>query len=1456
MVEARGRPPREVAVDVEPGQQVAELLRALATHLGVDGDGRLGLYCRRTGGWLEGEREIASTGLRTGDRVDLWDRSGTPPGWTHDARQVAAVDLLVVGGPDAGRRVPLPPGEHRLGSSRYASILLADPSLSKVHLLITVSPWGAVTIADPGTENGSFVGGGRIAGPTPVETGQLVVSGRSLLAFQRPAAAAAAGQAVTQDRTGHLVFNRPPRVALTRPEGEFEAPAPPERQRGTGLPLGSAAVMLLMGGVMYFALGRQTYMLVFFLLSPLFYLGTWLDGAVGGGWRFRRQARRYRELLQRLDGQMAAAAKAEADYLGAEAPDAVTLVERARRLEAGLWDRRPDSPDWLVLRVGWWDRPSSISVKLEEQGDAGLRLEARRLAERHRWLRTVPMTVSVRDAGVVGLSGGQAIVAAIARWTCLQLATLHSPQELVLAAVVPEAEREDWAWLGWLPHLHSDAAPMPGPLIASDRGAAYGLVERLLAVLEERGGGREPAARVDPSIVVLIREGVALPRGAVAELLQHGPAAGIYTIWVGAHGNALPGECGAVVEAEAQGLEPVVTLPGRGASSRGGGPDGVSVPMATDAALALAPVRDVSSRQRQAGVPARVQLLELLGAQDDPEGTLLGAWIRDRSKPAERELSALWGVAAGGSAFDVSLRYDGPHALVGGMTGSGKSELLQSLVAALSARHSPRTLNFLLVDYKGGAAFKDCVDLPHTVGFVTDLDGHLVNRALVSLRAELRRREEVLRRTGAKDLLELEQLHPEEAPASLVIVVDEFAALATELPEFVEGMIDVAQRGRSLGIHLVLATQRPAGVINDKIRANTNLRISLRFSDEGESADVIGTPDAARPGLPPGRAFARVGPGQVTEFQAGYVGGRTTGSRGPAPVLVRDLSFGNAASAAGQRRVARGEGATDLQNLVAAAVQVNRRLGLPPPPRPWLPTLPEVLPLEGLPAPGRSAGGAPGGMLGLVDDPAGQRQYPLELRLDEDVGLMVFGASGSGKTVVLRSLAASLARATSPAELHLYAIDFASRGLKPLEALPHCGAVIVGDEAERAVRLLTMLRAEAERRKHALAQTGTTTIDEHRAVALGEPLPRVLVLLDGVAGFASAFEDVGPQHLETLLQLVTEGRPLGISFVFSAGRAAGLAARLGAGIGRRLVLRMASEDEYLMIGVPRSVYAGASLPPGRGFTERHLEVQCAVLGSDASGSAQAAAVQRLGAELRARGPAVDVPKVGVLPTDLSRSSLPLPAAALEAVIGLGDAWLEPARVDLAEGHFVITGPRRSGRTAALAAFAASLADAPGGPALHLLAAHPPSPLATLDVWTSTALGVDACAGEARRLADAARSGVRGGGRATVLVVDDGDELPAEAEDLTWIAERGRDHRLCIVAAVPNHVAQRAYGGWLVSLLRDRQGLLLDPDTAMDGPVLGVRLPARRAGVWPPGRGFLVRRGQAELVQVARAAPPA
>ena len=211
----------------------------------------------------------------------------------------------------------------------------------------------------------------------------------------------------------------------------------------------------------------------------------------------------------------------------------------------------------------------------------------------------------------------------------------------------------------------------------------------------------------------------------------------------------------------------------------------------------------------------------------------------------------------------------------------------------MAAEYSPDRVTFLFVDYKGGAAFAECVNLPHGVGLVTDLTPHLVRRALTSLHAELHHREDLLHRKGAKDLLELEKRGDPDAPPALVLIIDEFAALVGEVPEFVDGVVDIAQRGRSLGIHLIMATQRPAGVIRDNLRANTNLRIALRMADESDSHDVVGEKDAARfdPSIP-GRAIAKTGPGRLERFQSGYAGGWSTGAPEAPRVDIADMPFG------------------------------------------------------------------------------------------------------------------------------------------------------------------------------------------------------------------------------------------------------------------------------------------------------------------------------------------------------------------------------------------------------------------------------------------------------------------------------------------------------------------------------------------------------------------------------------
>ncbi|MGH2808483.1 MAG: FtsK/SpoIIIE domain-containing protein, partial [Actinomycetota bacterium] len=892
-----------------------------------------------------------------------------------------------------------------------------------------------------------------------------------------------------------------------------------------------------------------------------------------------------------------------------------------------------------------------------------------------------------------------------------------------------------------------------------------------------------------------------------------------------------PGEAGAVVEIDLEHDRLAVAYPAAGRTVERNAPDTLSPEHARTLATALAPIRDVGSPRAVGRLPGLVDLFDVLTAAPTPEA-LRAAWSQ------ATELNAVIGASPSGT-FRFDLRGDGPHCLIGGTTGAGKSELLQTTVASLATRYPPARLNFILIDYKGGTAFKDCVALPHVVGSVTDLDGSLASRALMSLDAEIKRRERVLRDAGARDLQEMERSGTKDTPPSLVLVIDEFATLVKELPEFVDGVVDIAQRGRALGINLILATQRPAGVISDRIRANTNLRIALRVGDDNDSIDVIGAPDAARiERSAPGRGFARIGHAELVAFQAAF-GGR------PAPLIetgafatTLDLE-GASATSPGAAETA---GRTQLQEVVAAVIAAH---GSDPAPfRPWLPPLPPVVPLSRVVGEARPT--AP--MIGVLDAPGEQRQSAYRVDLDEVGSMLVYGTSGAGKTSLLRTLAMSLASSARPDEMHIYGLDFSTHGLRVLEGLPHVGSIVTGDEEPKVRRLLTMIRGEIATRRELLADAGVTDLASYLRVS-PVTVPRIVVMLDGYAGFSSTFEKIDLGELVDLLpRLIADGRQLGIHFVLTAERRGVVPGAIAGLVGTRIVLRMADDDEYAAAGADARSIRGTKLPAGRAFVAGGSLIQVAIATDDGTGADELGAIARAAKAMQDRYPGAGAPAVRLLPDTVEKATIPRSAQPLAATVGI-DEDLTPVVADLGEAHFVVSGPYRSGRSTTLAAIADGIARSTSDVRLHLLAPRR-SPLTELSIWTTSAQGTAACDERAAALGEELTSAEPDA--AVIVVVDDLEELsdgPA-SDALARIARRGRDASVRILAAIENHALHRAFGGAATELRKDKNGLLLDPDLDVDGDLLGVRLPRRKAQPFPPGRGYLVRRGTFTLVQVA------
>lgn len=1421
---------RDLLLETTTTTATREVVAALAAALGVEDAGAM--YSPRLGRAL-GDAEPFVDWVQQGDRLVLAD--GVPAA----APEVSAArELVIIGGSLAGRSYALAEAEQVLGRDAACALSLPDPALSREHLRIRAAN-GAIEIADAGSRNGTAVDGRRVEpGETRRLSGSEVVrAGRTLLGIRtRPAEPLAPPQA----RAGFVGFNRTMRVVPRLEPVRRRIPAPPEDQGRYGRVGLLASLPFAVIGVVLWRVTGSALMLAFVAVTPLMALMSFVEERTSRRRWLARGRQKYRRTLADLHEELDGAWRGEIAFRRRAAPAAPDLLDRAQRQLDSLWERSRSDHDFAELRLGAADRPSVSEVVLEDGGSEQLREEAGRMLAAYATVPAVPVTVPVAELGALGICGPRERVTALARFLVLEAATLHSPRDLVVAAAV---EPGDWEWVKWLPHTWDHRGPRSGSL-AANRGSAREVVHSMLAIRAERRAELQGYLSAQqplftPFLLLVIDEQSAPERSLVAELLQDAARHGIGVLWLGSERRALPGGCGAVIEVDERSSG---TLTYRDARTTGDVlVDGVEADLAAEWALALAPLRDVTATAAGGGVPDRIGLADLLGADLTADG------IAERWRSPPRGLTAPVGAAADGP-FRIDLRADGPHGLVAGITGAGKSELLQTLIAALAVTYPPTRLTFLFIDYKGGLAFQECVKLPHKVGFVTDLDEHLTQRALASLRAELRRRETLLREAGANDLPELERRDPDLAPPSLVIVIDEFAGLAEELPDFIEGVVDVARRGRSLGVHLILATQRPGGVVSAQIRANTNLRIALRVNEPGESAEIIGASDAAQISRSlPGRAYALTGHGDLTEFQAGYSGMATAAAGGPAAPVVHDFAFGREPANV-EARAEQEAQTTDLQRLVAAARAAADALGLREPRSPWLEPLPAIVPLASVPEPEvETADAAAVATVGLLDEPALQRRRPFAIDLDAEGSLLVFGAGGSGKSAFLRTLALSLAARSSPDALHVYGLDFATRALTALETLPHCGHVIAADDEERVERLLAQLRITLERRKELFAKRDVFTLSEYRRAG-GAGEPRILVLLDGYGGFADAFFNVrGGELLDAFARLVADGRPLGVHFAISSDRRGAVPNALAAIIPTKVVLRMADEDEFVALGVNAKAVRGATLPPGRGFVGG-LELQCAIPGDDASAEGQIGALAAAAAELRRRWGDAEAPGVRLLPVQVGRTELARrPTGPLEAVVGLASTSLEPVSIDFEQRHFLVAGPNRSGRTTALRAIAESLREASPGLAMHLLAPRK-SELARLQLWASVATGVEACAAAAEELAELVLADAD---EPVVVVVDDLEELDntAAALPLQTVVHRGRDGRLRVVAAA-ERAAALSFSQLLDQFRREKHGLLLDPNLLSDGDVFGVQLPRRANMSFPPGRGFLVDRGAFELVQVA------
>jgi S-DNA-T family DNA segregation ATPase FtsK/SpoIIIE len=1414
---------RELSLDLNHDQgSVGELVAALAGA----GSEEWGLLV--DGRFVPPSSLLADAGLRQGSLLQPAPAAEATPGGQP------AVEVRMTGGLEAGRTVPLAPGVHRFGRDPTCDVAVGAASVSAVHATLDVKVDGTVVVDDADSKNGTAIEGYVYADPILVEPGQVVQTGAVQFTVARPDRSDVPLLGRPR-RNGTVTFNRPPRALPSDPATALEPPAPP-REPATGMRF----PMLAMLAPVIFGLGMALLtpvkqMAFFALLSPVMMGANWLEDRR----RIRREQQKgsseFAENLKSFRRAIVDARMAEVARRRSLLPDPAEVVRRAMGPSTRLWERRPAHGDFL--RVSCGTATQAWTPTLDPSGAERTEAVVQAIRELG-WLPLAPLEVNLSPRRALGLVGERAPALAVARSLICQAAVHHGPADLRIAVLTEPDRAADWDWVKWLPHTHSLDESSGRQLLAATAEDVAFVLDELLA---SRPGtpspaiGPAPGAEPPPgpvTLVVIDAEGLTEGRNAPARDLLAGagqPASGLV---LAASVDRLPALCTEVLELVGGEGVARYRVPASNLEVREVLAAGVAEPLARQAARALAGLEDPEVPDLGADLPAGVSLVDLLGIEITPDA-LAARW--KAAGPVPRVTGPI-GVYGEGT-LEIDLVTDGPHGLIAGTTGSGKSELLRSLVAGLAAGVDAEHLNFVLIDYKGGAAFAECADLPHTVGMVTDLDEHLGQRALRCLEAELRYREQRLRDAGVSDLKEYLRERPGDALPRLLVVIDEFATMAAELPDFIDSLVGVAQRGRSLGVHMLLATQRPGGAVNDNIRANTNLRIALRVQDAAESTDVVGSPLAATIGRKqPGRGYIRLGPSEVFPFQTALVTGTTTTDEGRGIDVARFV-FGPDPVVADKPppaapTQATADAPTDLERLVAAAGDAHRRAGLRPPRRPWPDPLPERVLLDDLDD-DEAETAAP---LGLADDPDRQTRRVFGWNPTQG-NLLLCGVSGSGTSTALVSLGVSLARTYPVDRLHFYVLDFGTQVTAPLAALPHCGGVVGSADKERQVRLIRHLAGELERRRRYVATSGAVRFDPSDPAA---PLPAVVLLLDNYPAFFAAFDPVALSPLrDVLVRIIADGPGLGITTVVTTDRPSGVQAAVTSVVPNKVVFRLGDSGEYSFFGLnPREI---GKLPPGRAIdVGSRLELQVALPGPDSLPVAVEAVTGSIGPVDPAKRPAA----IGTLPTDVAldavAESLQITPEEWLVPLGLGDTTLAPVGLRMAEGeHAFIAGAPRAGKSTTLDAIAALIGSR-----------HPEVVITAVALRRSplqTAAEPARVITSAEELSAGLQAVLEERNAPQLVLIDDAESVEDPSGYLPQLVAAANVH---IVAAGRADALKGNYMHWSTAVRKNRQGMILKPGSTDDGNLWGIFLPSGGPTTFEPGRGYLLVDGAWELAQAA------
>jgi DNA segregation ATPase FtsK/SpoIIIE, S-DNA-T family len=1243
-----------------------------------------------------------------------------------------------------------------------------------------------------------------------------------------------------------LEFHRPARVFPVPVEyRDLTVPAPP--QVPAPLDGGMAQALLpLLGSVGMVGFALMLGDRRFLIMAGIMAAAMVLSGAAARRIQVRRRrstrdalCRRYRQRLVEIETDAETAATLQRHHEEIAHPDLADLwslaVDRRR-----VWERRPNDRDFLTVRIGTGPIPAVSRPRtadgLDQMAEYEPELEqaAAELVARFAEVDKAPILVDLNPLGCIAIVGPRGVTAATARAIVCQLVLFRAPDDVRIIIGCHPDHRIDWSWTRSLQHLRQASVPAVCHDPEALATAVGSVVRPRIEHLDRLSEGASPTATPSfPRTIVVLDP--YRPGGPIGEIdiideaLRRADHIGITFLCLVEDATHVPSTTGAIITSD--GGRAVLAV---GATrSAPHAPASASLDRCAQLARVLAPL-ELRSRTGRATTFESPGLMDLLDISD-PGSVIDGTtWVEEAAAA-----SSPIGVGEDGTPVMLDLREAsvggmGPHGMLIGATGSGKSELLRTLVLGLACRHSPDDMAFVFVDFKGGATFGPLGRLPHAAGMITNLDREpsLVDRMMEALRGEMERRQRLLSESGGFDRADEYRKHRASDPGSgmeplpaLVIVVDEFSELLATRPEFADLFTSIGRLGRSLGIHMLASTQRIDDGSLRRLAGHLRFRIALRTFTAEESVAVIGSRAAAELPPIPGVGYLEVD-GTLTAFKAAIAS-----------------------------RIGPDSAGTEMDRLVDAWASSKCE-----PARPvWTDPLPTTVPVAALIDADNAWLSIP---IGLEDRPRDQRRRPHRLHLDGRAGhVAVVGSPRSGKSTLLQTLVLSAAITHDPGDLQIYVIDMGGGGLGLFEGLPHVGAVLSRSHRTEIDKLIRRLETLIEERSARFRQHRLGDVDGYhrlrREGAFHDELGEVVLVVDNWSALCQHLSD---DQMTAIAGIVANGLHHGVHLVLSANRWQDIKLGLRDNIAGRFELRLGDPIDS---EIDRA--AAKSLPPdvpGRGIAADGSLVQVALPRLD-EGPTPVAASSAVDEVRRRWGESGVAPPIRVLPELVREDALPQSIDG-GIVMGLEEHRLGPWEIDLfgPDPHLLVLGDAESGRTAFLRRLVRGLTESRGRPSARLAVVDYRRRLLH-DVPEARRLAVASSPESAAVLAGrveselAARAGadLRSHHPPLVVIVDDYElVVGASGNPLAALVDRvalGRDLGFHLVVA-------RRLGGFsrssfepILQRVREMNSpcLLLSGDP-QEGPLAGGAKPRPAA----PGRGLWVAKGRTTEVQTVWTEP--